>query len=70
MAKPQQVLILEPSNELTFKGKNKNIYYYLNYQNWKLLILSFIGPFTEYVNTNLTLSNPSPRDVYFKFKVI
>jgi hypothetical protein len=25
MAKPQQVLILEPSNELAFKGKKKNI---------------------------------------------
>jgi len=45
MNKPQQVLILEPSGELTFKG-----------------------PFTEYVNANLTLSNPSPRDVYFKVK--
>jgi len=45
MNKPQQVLILEPNNELTFKG-----------------------PFTEYVNANLTLSNPSPRDVYFKVK--
>lgn len=45
MAKAQQVLILEPSSELTFKG-----------------------PFTEYVNANLTLTNPSPRDVYFKVK--
>jgi hypothetical protein len=30
--------------------------------------LVFTGPFTEYVNTNLTLSNPSTRDVYFKVK--
>ncbi|KAF7636147.1 Major sperm protein [Meloidogyne graminicola] len=30
--------------------------------------LIFTGPFTEYVNTNLTLSNPASRDVYFKAK--
>uniref|UniRef100_A0A914I6N4 Major sperm protein n=1 Tax=Globodera rostochiensis TaxID=31243 RepID=A0A914I6N4_GLORO len=45
MTKPQQVLILEPNSELSFKG-----------------------PFTEYVNANLTLSNPSQKDVYFKVK--
>nr|CAD2205926.1 unnamed protein product [Meloidogyne enterolobii] len=45
MTKQTQILILEPSTELTFTG-----------------------PFTEYVNTNLTLANPSSRDVYFKVK--
>ncbi|KAL3093069.1 hypothetical protein niasHT_022519 [Heterodera trifolii] len=45
MTKPQQVLVLDPNNELSFKG-----------------------PFTEYVNANLTLSNPSRKDVYFKVK--
>ncbi|KAL7080570.1 hypothetical protein ACQ4LE_000439 [Meloidogyne hapla] len=45
MTKQPQILILEPSSELTFTG-----------------------PFTEYVNTNLTLANPSSRDVYFKVK--
>jgi vesicle-associated membrane protein-associated protein B len=63
MAKAQQVLILEPSSELTFKGKA-----FFSFQYSSRFQCAISGPFTEYVNANLTLTNPSPRDVYFKVK--
>ncbi|KAI1731716.1 MSP (Major sperm protein) domain-containing protein [Ditylenchus destructor] len=45
MAKPQQVLYLDPPSELVFKG-----------------------PFTECVTSNLRLTNPTSRAVFFKVK--
>jgi hypothetical protein len=45
MAAKAQVLTLEPSNEISFKG-----------------------PFTEVVTSNLRLSNPTDRPIFFKVK--
>uniref|UniRef100_A0A915E421 Major sperm protein n=1 Tax=Ditylenchus dipsaci TaxID=166011 RepID=A0A915E421_9BILA len=45
MSRQQQILVLDPNTELSFKG-----------------------PFTECVTSNLRLTNPSSRSVFFKVK--
>uniref|UniRef100_A0A3Q3BM33 VAMP (vesicle-associated membrane protein)-associated protein B and C n=2 Tax=Haplochromini TaxID=319058 RepID=A0A3Q3BM33_HAPBU len=54
MARPEQVLLLEPQHELKFRVST---------------VFTFrTGPFSDVVTTNLKLSNPTDRNVCFKVK--
>ena len=63
MSKRDQVLVIEPPNELTFTGENQ----VNNYEN--IIYLCFIlGPFTSAVSSYMKLKNPSDKKVCFKIK--
>uniref|UniRef100_A0A8C1WRD4 MSP domain-containing protein n=1 Tax=Cyprinus carpio TaxID=7962 RepID=A0A8C1WRD4_CYPCA len=55
MARPEQVLLLEPQHELRFRG---------DISLWQ----NKFSPFTDVVATTLKLANPTDRNVCFKVK--
>uniref|UniRef100_A0A8C1BPK1 VAMP (vesicle-associated membrane protein)-associated protein B and C n=2 Tax=Cyprinus carpio TaxID=7962 RepID=A0A8C1BPK1_CYPCA len=55
MARPEQVLLLEPQHELRFRG---------DISLWQ----NKFSPFTDVVTTTLKLANPTDRSVCFKVK--
>ena len=64
MSKKDQVLVIEPPNELTFTG-NLNIFVILNIED---IYCFFPGPFTAAVSSYMKLKNPSDKKVCFKIK--
>uniref|UniRef100_A0A3Q3WQM8 MSP domain-containing protein n=1 Tax=Mola mola TaxID=94237 RepID=A0A3Q3WQM8_MOLML len=60
MARPEQVLVLEPQHELKFRGNAE--------AEVDCLSLFSPGPFTDVVTATLKLTNPTERNVCFKVK--
>ena len=66
MSKRDQVLVIEPPNELTFTGWSKPIIQYNSHSRNHLV--SCPGPFTQAVYSYMKLKNPSDKKVCFKIK--
>ena len=63
MSKRDQVLVIEPPNELTFTGETKVPNCQLSNKK------NFVpGPFTQAVYSYMKLKNPSDKKVCFKIK--
>jgi len=63
MAKPEQVLLIEPPQELTFIGKCR-----VRLSLTRHVLVTTAGPFSSAVSSVMKLSNPSDRRVAFKIK--
>ena len=62
MSKKDQVLQIEPPNELTFTGNKLT-----HHRNPQFNSVS-LGPFTQAVSSYMKLKNPSDKKVCFKIK--
>jgi hypothetical protein len=62
----QQGLVLEPSNELRFKGRSLIVIVCQLVVLW--ICLCFQGPFDDFVTVTLSIRNPTEKRIAFKIK--